>query len=427
MLVRFWAASLVLTTSIAAQPQTGRIAVGTASLSGRIVERDSRAPVADVVVTLASVSPSGSLVTKTDRDGRYVFEDVAAGNYRLTARHPEYTPEIYGMDLGTNPAALEPIVKLSAQQRRADVDFTLVRSGRVTGRITNSRGEPVQGARMGAIQVVDAGGFRMIGGSGISTTNERGEYQLANLPEGAYYIGVAWTDQEAQGVPSPSERQQIYFPGVDATKDATTVHVGAGQTAGNVDIVMRPMTRVRLTGHLLRGPGEGSLNAYLLSPGNSLHNVAVGGDGAFTTPLVPPGRHTLVARAQTDGVHEAGALTIELTSELTGVQIALAPTGTIAGRVVADDGSEISDTLQVAAVLAEGEKEIDPLRRDRVDVGPGGRFEVKAMFGDRVLRVINLNGAWSVFRILQGDTPVKSLTVQPGTTISDVTIVLTRQ
>jgi Carboxypeptidase regulatory-like domain len=425
MLVRCWAAFLVFTTSVAAQPQTGRIAVGTAALSGRIVERDSRAPVADVVVTLASVSPSGSLVTQTDGEGRYVFEDVAPGDYRLTARHPEYAPEIYGMNLGMNPAVLEPILRLSARQRRTDVDFTLVREGGVAGRVTSAGGEAIRGVRMSALQILD-GGIRIFGRGGVSVTNERGEYLLSNLPEGLYFIAVTWTDHAAS-LPSPTETQQIYFPGVDTTKDAATVHVGAGQTAANVDIVMRSTTRVRLTGHILRGPGEGTINAYLLSPGSSFHNVTVGSDGAFATPLVPPGRHTLVARAQTDGAHEAGALTVDLTSELTGIQVALAPTGTIGGRVVADDGSEVSDTLQVAAVLTEGEKEIDPLRRDRVDVGPGGRFEVKAMFGERVLRVINLDTGWSVGRILQGDTPVKSLTVQPGATISDVTIVVTRQ
>ena len=425
MLVRVWAAFLVLTTSVAAQPAApGRIAVGTATLSGRIVERDSRVPVADVVVTLASVSPSGSLVAKTDREGRYVFEGVAAGDYRLTARHPEYATEIYGMNFGTNPAALEPIVKLSAHQRRTDVDFTLVREGRVAGRVTSAGGEAIRGARMSALQILD-GGIRITGG-GVSVTNERGEYPLASLPEGLYFIAVKWTDHEAR-LPSPTETQQIYFPGVDTTKDAATVHVGAGQTAANVDIVMRSTTRVRLTGHILRSPGEGTINAYLLSPGSAFHNVMVGPDGAFATPLVPPGWHTLVARAQTDGAHEAGALTVDLTAELTGIQIALAPTGTIAGRVVADDGSAVSDTLQVAAVLAEGETEIDPLRRDRVDVRPGGGFELKAMFGERVLRVINLDTGWSVGRILQGDTPVKSLTVQPGATISDVAIVVTRQ
>jgi hypothetical protein len=121
---------------------------------------------------------------------------------------------------------------------------------------------------------------------------------------------------------------------------------------------------------------------------------------------------------------------VDLSSELTDLVLGLSPSGVIAGRVVTDDGSPVPVRLEVTAVLAEQGKEIDLLMRDprdRVVVSEGGRFELRGLFGERVLRVVGDTEGWALERVMLGRTPVTSLKVDPGSRTDDVTIVVTRR
>jgi hypothetical protein len=184
---------------------------------------------------------------------------------------------------------------------------------------------------------------------------------------------------------------------------------------------------LRIQGRFVRSGTGGRIEAYLLAGNSRVHSVIVAGDGSFSTPRLPAGRYTLIGRTRESDEPEATWLTVDLAIEMTDVILGLSTTGSIAGRIVADDGSAVSDTLQLAAVLADDGKELDALRRDRVDVRMDGTFELSGLFGERIVNVIGLMDGWRVDRVLIGKSPTKTFIVHPGQRIEDVTMVLTRR
>jgi hypothetical protein len=151
-------------------------------------------------------------------------------------------------------------------------------------------------------------------------------------------------------------------------------------------------------------------------------------DGAFKTPRTRPGRYVVVAKARADDDQwEAAWLAVDLSFDMDDVVLALLPTGTIAGKIVTDDGSALPDGFQIAGVLADDGKEVDHLRRDRADPGPGGTFELRGMFGQRVLRPVGFTDGWKIDRMIANKVQVASFNVEPGSRIDDVLIVLKQQ
>ena len=400
------------------------VARGDAVVVGRVIDRDSKRPLADVLVELSSADLKRQLLAQTNADGRYAFEDLAAGEYRLTAKHDGYIDQAHGVpDAQMGRISPEAVIAVAAHAQ-VQIDFALVRMGVISGRVAAPDGKPLTNAVATLTMLTDRG--IAVSGRWVAKANDRGEYTITKVPEGVYQVSASWTDEVAP--PGLNlRRRQIYHPGTEWSEQATAITVAAGQTIKNVDIVMPATELLRLAGKVVRSGDAGTVEAYLLS-GSSVQSVRVKDeDGSFSTPRLTAGRYTLVARTNDAEAFEAAWLTVDLTVELNDLVLGLSPTGIIAGRVVSDDGSPVPQTLQVAAVLADQGKEIDLLMRDRVDLGSEGTFELSGVFGERVLRIVGRTEGWAIDRVMHGKTPVSSLTIAPGVRVDDVRIIVTRK
>ncbi|WP_223642922.1 carboxypeptidase regulatory-like domain-containing protein [Corallococcus sp. EGB] len=145
---------------------------GTGSVEGQVRDRNG-APVAAARVSgvndWSNESGASPMEVRTDVDGRYQLEGLAAGRLSLTARHD-----------GATVGVTQNVTVAAARAMR--VDFTLESTGTVEGRVRAARGslppallevtavgdEAPQGATLGVGQtVVDADGvFRMVLPSG---------------------------------------------------------------------------------------------------------------------------------------------------------------------------------------------------------------------------------------------------------------------
>src|SRR5262245_29532655 len=78
---------------------------------------------------------------KSDRNGRFIFENVAPGSYRLIATHESggYVPAEYGQrspnDQGIN-------FEIAAGQSMTGVQLALSPTGSISGRVYDKNGEP---------------------------------------------------------------------------------------------------------------------------------------------------------------------------------------------------------------------------------------------------------------------------------------------
>jgi Carboxypeptidase regulatory-like domain len=417
----------LLAVGLAQAPQPSTIAAGDATISGRVTDRTTDAPLSRALVTLTSLETKATLVAETDETGRYAFERIVASEYRVSARHDLYVAEIFDDPSGRPTAfVFEGAIRLSPGQRRTDVNFSLHRGGSLRGRVAGDDGQPLKGANVTALRVPGEARMSSTSMIGAARTNDRGEYVLANLADGEYHVSAMWSGTDLKPG-TPTNLRQTYFPGTANLREASPVKVRMGEVTPDIDIVIPVAEMLRIEGQIVRSYDGGRVDAYLLASGAQVYSVPVAEDGTFSTPRLRSGRYTLVARAKNDDAIEATTLTVDLTTEMTDVVLPLMSTGSISGRVVLDDGSTPTNSFQVAAVLAMDGKEIDPLRRDRVDIGPRGTFTLTGLFGERLLRIIGLWDGRSIDRVLVGKTAVTSIAVQPGLSIDDVVVVLTRQ
>ena len=135
--------------------QPARIPSGTASISGRVIDADSERPLEHVLVTLYLTQSAAALATLTDASGRYVFEGLAADEYRLTASFDGYATQGYGKP---EVHLREEHVRVAAGQAARDIDFSLRRGGSISGRITRPDGQPIRDPSVMAMQTSPDGG-----------------------------------------------------------------------------------------------------------------------------------------------------------------------------------------------------------------------------------------------------------------------------
>lgn len=388
--------------ALAAAQAPARMPPGDAVVTGRVIDRDSGTGIGGAIVTLRQLDGGGVLVDHTDSTGRYRFEQIVSGRHRLSSEAQGYAPADITVEV---PIQQESIVSLS-------------RAATIRGRVIGFDGKPVPDARVQAIERVGESGFRMTDRLG-GQSNAQGEYELV-VPAGVFEISATWVDREF-----PSKSLRIYYPGTSVAEERVAVTVKAGEIRSRVDIVTPAHERVLLRGRITAGDTT-RVEASLLSA-TAVHAITVRGDGTFTAPRVPRGQYTLIARARVNEQSEAASVVVDLSDEALDVSLTLLPTTTLSGRVVTDDGSPFPRSIQVAAVLSRGRRELDPYRRDRTEVADDGSFRIEGLFGLRLLRVVGVTEGWRVSKVLRGKTPVPEAELEMSADASDVVLVLTQQ
>jgi hypothetical protein len=121
----------------------------------------------------------GARHARTDREGAYTVNELAAGPARLRVRAPGFAPkelEVAIEALGGARAAALPRVELGSE-------------GTVEGLVVDGRGDPVQGARVAKDRVPV---FLAVGTTppGVAVSDARGHFLLAELQEGTWALEV---------------------------------------------------------------------------------------------------------------------------------------------------------------------------------------------------------------------------------------------
>jgi hypothetical protein len=336
------------------QPPGPQSASSGGAISGVVVDAETRAPIADAVVSLGGL-PAAQMrpAQVTDEKGRFVFTalDARPDGYLISVSADGYLSGRYGATPGQR-------MVLRDSQWVSNVRIDMFRPASISGRITDEHGDPVVGAYVRVlVQVNIAGAMHLANGPGV-TTDDRGAYRLARLSPGKYFVSVPSVIASAQTaamapltatattganapldpsaeidattrlmlgrypMPRPTDdgRLQVYeplfYPGVNHVGDAQTIDVTHGEDRSAADIRLRPVPAIRVTGRL-QGPPE-AVNGFtvrLLAPGiEHLGNGAEtatalsGPDGIFVFPSVPPGRYTIDVRRASSYLASTGHL-----------------------------------------------------------------------------------------------------------------------
>jgi carboxypeptidase family protein len=201
-------------------------------LSGRV--REGGQALAGASLSLSKQRPGGEAddlpamfrrgpTAKTDGQGNYRFDNVKAGDYTLTVRHPS-------RHMGSDHD-----VHVGDDDKRCDIELPV---SVIEGRITNEKGEPLAGLRVWAEKPPQGGGpeRRRMMSMVISADSDEGGYFVS---DGGFQDVKTKTDSEGRyalrGVLADVDLEvKAEGKGVQPGH-SEVVHVGADQTRSGVD------------------------------------------------------------------------------------------------------------------------------------------------------------------------------------------------
>lgn len=358
-------------------------------------------PVAEIEELVISVNGDVAVVSKsappmmTDSQGRFAFDNVQPGTYKLIFASNGYARQEYG-PRGADGSGI-PIV-LNAGQVKTDIVMRMLQVAAVGGRISDSSGRPIAGVPVQLFRFAyDGTGQRKVQRTATAMTDDRGDYRIFHLSPGRYFLNAGnlpgqtgpnglSLDLLNQGVIAIANSNRIpekytvsYYPGVDDASSAAPIDVPPGADLSGLNMSLRIQQSFRVRGNVVdsrtgQPPASANINLSLqtldprdfsnvnTSDGTPNYNAA---DGTFELRNVSSGAYTISAtlpnpasqrlpsdfanmssadqRAYIDAMNGASAATPRasaavnvLNSDVDGIQLKASPGGSIAGRFRTD-------------------------------------------------------------------------------------------
>lgn len=354
---------LTLLLSVSAAPPAQFNPAEPALVLGRVVDAATGRPIAGAIVTPAgtAATPEAPATSParviTNGEGNFVLRGLAKGSLVLTATKGGYVDATYGQ---RRPGGSTQPIPIAPGQWKTDIELRMWKYASIAGLVVDEAGDPVVGTRVQSMQKTFVAGRRRFAAAMEAVTDDRGFYRIARLAPGDYIVTVPSTQVSVPtevmesfftGAPvSDSKRLELsremnsigsaiapagspyamkaggqtlslppgtigptvtaagtlvypatYYPAAGSAAQAAIVTLRSGEERGGVDLQVRPLRGVRVSGTLIGpdGPVPATGVKLLLSgPDDAIEPRAAAttmtdSSGAFTFAAVPGGEYVL--------------------------------------------------------------------------------------------------------------------------------------
>ena len=231
-----------------------------------------------------------------------------------------------------------------------DVDFSLIRGGVITGRVTDADGRPVIEEDVYVFTPRDPrmGSFRP-----AAVTDDRGVYRIFALKPGSYTVAAGRDDIMGNSGRRPRGNLFVrtYYPGVTQAAQAKAIEVSDGSEATNVDITFsRSLTPHTASGLIVIGETGQPLPNVPVSvtqfggQNSSItvsRGVVTNSQGEFKLENLTPGQYSVSVQSHGDSDWRADDFRFEIVDQdVTGLVVKTVRGGSVSGVVVLEGTSD---------------------------------------------------------------------------------------
>lgn len=315
------------------------------SVSGRVTIKDKPAPGVTVGlrVTTGLVPFEKFYRAVTDQDGVYHITNVPAGTYDIAPAAPAYVA-----GEGNSPRGGKSVI-VGEDENVEDINFSLIRGGVITGKITDAEGHPLVQQQVYVYRAADflQQPLRQVYSAGSVATDDRGIYRFFGLAAGRYKVASGRGD-EVYAVnyymPSRISYKQVFHPDATDQAKATIVEVREGSEAQNIDIALgSPVDTFTMTGRVIDGekgaPVPNIRFALQRRSGDRFEYVessaVSNARGDFIVEGLVPGKYGIIVFGNENQEMRAESVTFDIVdADVSGVTVRLLKASSISGVIV---------------------------------------------------------------------------------------------
>jgi len=423
-------------------PQASKSMLG--QISGHVYRSDTGEPVPKAQVELYPADPDtakaagAERIVRTDSDGTFVFLDLPAGIFGVSAWRNGFSEFSPREDDHGKFITLKPGEKLES------VALLLHPTGVMVGQISDEDGEAVQGLEVFALRIdFQPGGRKQVSASARTVTDDLGNFRMPNLPPGSYHVSAGGLIQHPmgavglkQGPTGGVQYRNTFYPGTSSLDEAGVLKVGPELAANDIRFTVPTERNYAITGKVISGLGRATPKdaevscertdavGYTFSEAAG-QSVQMESDHSFRFSSLPPGDYTLSVKTAKSGVvNELGFASVRLVDSNLQANIEVGRAAEVQGSVEAPKGLSLAGKHVTLETFGPGFY----LLHEAPGVDPGGRFVITNIPpGEFIFTVADAQGEESVYvkeAICEGrDYASREFTLAVGTTLHcDVTL-----
>jgi 5-hydroxyisourate hydrolase-like protein (transthyretin family) len=416
------------------------------SVSGRVSIKDK--PAGGIMVSLRKNEGGNPydppIKAITEQDGTYRITSVPPGSYLVFATTPAHVPADFVM---------RKSVIITEDENVEEINFSLVRGGVITGKVTNAEGRPVIQLQVELYRVEDRDQKAPAQGPAPAPqypyrtvqTDDRGIYRMFGLMPGRYRVSAGRSESSMmQFSVSPIIYAQVFHPDAKDPAKATLIEVSEGSEATNVDITLGPtMQMFAVSGRIINSdngtpvPGL-RFGLHRIVEGRTEYINANGQSdarGNFTMEGVTPGKYGvyLFASTMADSPTELRAerTTFDvIDQDVTGVVIKLAKGASVTGVLVleSDDKTSLRKLLEMRLMCwVESYPGTSSSTSSRL--GPDGSFRLSGLSaGMANFQIFPVGGftqaGFVIVRLERDGVAMPQLEVKDGESVTGVRLIV---